>query len=167
MAEFPKFDEEFKQNVSAKFQDMKEKVSDALLTEEGKLDTERIGNALSDTAKKVEESVKDGYKKFNEEYVKDGSLDKEKLGEAAKRTYRKAGRSLATGVGKLADFLADKFGTQSQNNEIVDTEIVSEAPVEEPTAQELPVEVEIPTEEAPAVEAGDVTAEPEDFVTEE
>ena len=115
----------------------------------------------------MEESVKGGYQKFNEEYVKDGSLDKEKLGEAAKRTYRKAGRSLATGVGKLADFLAEKFGTQSQNNEIVDTEIVPEAPVEEPVAVELPVEVEIPAEETPVLEAGDVTAEPEDFVTEE
>jgi t-SNARE complex subunit (syntaxin) len=52
MADFPKFDEEFKQNVSEKFQNVKEKVSDALLTEEGKLDTERIGNAVTDTAKK-------------------------------------------------------------------------------------------------------------------
>lgn len=161
MAEFPKFDEEFKQNVSAKFQDVKEKVSDALLTEEGKLDTERIGNAVTDTAKRVEDSVKGSYQKFQEEYVKDGSLDKEKLGEAANRSYRKAGRSLATAVTKLANFLTDKFGTQGQNNEIVDTEIVPEAPVEEPAAEETPVEA--PTEEASA----EVTAEPEDFVTEE
>ena len=137
------FDEEFKQNVSAKFRSVKEKVSDALLTEDGKLDTQRIGNAVEDTARKVEEGVKGGYEKFQAEYVKDGELDKEKLGESAKRTYRKAGRSLATGVTRLANFLTDKFGTQSQNGEIVDTEIVTE--------QEAPV----------------VTAEPEDFVTEE
>ena len=143
MAEFPKFDEEFKQNVTEKFQNVKEKVSDAILTEEGKLDTERIGNAVTGTAKRVEESVKESYQKFNEEYVKDGSLDKEKLGESAKRTYRKAGRALATGVTKLANFLTEKFGTQAQNSEIVDTEVVAE--------------------EAALV----VTAEPEDFVTEE
>ena len=143
MAEFPKFDEQFKQNVSEKFRNAKEKVSDAILNEEGKLDTERIGNAVTDTAKRVEESVKESYQKFSEEYVKDGSLDKEKLGEAAQRTYRKAGRALATGVTKLADFLTDKFGTQGQNGEIVDTEIVADAA-------------------APVV-----TAEPEDFVTEE
>ena len=143
MAEFPKFDEQFKQNVSEKFQNVKEKVSDAILNEEGKLDTERIGNAVSGTARRVEESVRESYQKFNEEYVKDGSLDKEKLGEAAQHTYRKAGRALATGVTKLADFLTDKFGTQGQNGEIVDTEIVAE-------------------EAAPVV-----TAEPEDFEAEE
>lgn len=143
MAEFPKFDEQFKQNVSEKFRNVKEKVSDAILNEEGKLDTERIGNAVSGTAKRVEESVRESYQKFSEEYVKDGSLDKEKLGEAAHRTYRKAGRALATGVTKLADFLTDKFGTQGQNGEIVDTEIVAE-------------------EAAPVV-----TAEPEDFEAEE
>ena len=136
------FDEEFKQNVSAKLNSVKEKVSDALLTEEGKLDTQRIGNAVEDTFKKAEAGVKDCYRKFNAEYKKeDGSLDKEKLGESAKRTYRKAGRGLAAGVTKLANFLTDKFGSQGQNGEIVDAEIV--------------------TEEAPAV-----TAEPEDFVTE-
>ena len=54
--------------------------------------------------------------------------------------------------------LTDKFGTQSQNNEIVDAEVVAEAPVEEPAAEEIPVE-----EAAPA----EVTAEPDDFVTEE
>ena len=75
--------------------------------------------------------------------MKYGSLDKEKLGESAKRTYRKAGRALATGVTKLANFLTEKFGTQAQNSEIVDTEVVAE--------------------EAALV----VTAEPEDFVTEE
>ena len=136
------FNEEFKQNISEKFQNVKEKVSDALLTEEGKLDTHRIGDAVSDTAKKVEDGVKDSCRKFQSEYVKDGQLDKEKLGDAAKRTYRKAGRGLATGVTKLAAFLTDKFGVQGQGGEIVDTEIVPE--------------------EAPVV-----TAEPEDFVTEE
>lgn len=166
MAEFPKFDEEFKQNVSAKYQAVKEKVSDALLTEEGKLDTERIGNAVTDAARKVEDSVKTSYQKFNEEYVKDGSLDKEKLGEAANRSYRKAGRSLATAVCKLSNFLTEKFGTQGQNGDIVDAEIVTEAPVEEPAAEEATVEV--PAEEAAVVETpAEVTAEPEDFVTEE
>lgn len=125
MAEFPKFDEEFKQNVSAKFQSVKEKVSDAILKEDGSLDTEKIGNAVTDTAKKVEDTVREGYQKFSDAYVKDGSLDKEKLEEAAGRTYRKAGRSLATGVSKLADFLTDKFGVDGQNGEIVDTEIVT------------------------------------------
>jgi hypothetical protein len=158
MAEFPKFDEEFKQNVSEKFQNVKEKVSDALLTEEGKLDTERIGNAVTDTAKKVEDTVRGSYQKFQEEYVKDGTLDKEKLGEAANRSYRKAGRSLATAVTRLANFLTDKFGTQSQNNEIVDAEVVAEAPVEEPAAEEIPVE---------ETASAEVTAEPDDFVTEE
>ena len=137
------FDEEFKQNVSEKFQSVKEKVSDALLTEEGKLDTERIGNAVTDTAKRVEAGVKESYQKFQAEYVKNGELDKEKLSETAKRTYRKAGRGLATGVTKLANFLTEKFGVQGQNGEIVDTEIVPE--------DKTPV----------------VTAEPEDFVTEE
>ena len=125
MAEFPKFDEEFKQNVSAKFQSVKEKVSDAILKEDGSLDTDKIGNAVTDTAKKVEDTVREGYQKFSDAYVKDGSLDKEKLEEAAGRTYRKAGRSLATGVSKLADFLTDKFGVDGQNGEIVDTEIVT------------------------------------------
>jgi phosphatidate phosphatase PAH1 len=158
MADFPKFDEEFKQNVSEKFQNVKEKVSDALLTEEGKLDTERIGNAVTDTAKKVEDTVRGSYQKFQEEYVKDGTLDKEKLGEAANRSYRKAGRSLATAVTRLANFLTDKFGTQSQNNEIVDAEVVAEAPVEEPAAEEIPVK---------ETASAEVTAEPDDFVTEE
>lgn len=137
------FDEEFKQSVTDKFQTVKEKVSDVLLTEDGKLDTQRIGNAVTDTAKRVETGVKDGYQKFREDYVKNGELDKEKLSESAKRTYRKAGRGLAAGVTKLANFLTDKFGVQGQSGEIVDTEIV--------------------TEEAVPV----VTAEPEDFVAEE
>ena len=153
MAEFPKFDDEFKQNVSEKFQNVKEKVSDALLTEEGKLDTEKIGNAVTDTAKKVEKTVRGGYQKFNEEYVKDGSLDKEKLGEAAKRTYRRAGRSLATGVSKLADFLTNKFGTQSQNSEIVDTEIVPEEAAPAVTAEECDFAPQEPEAEASVQEA--------------
>ena len=125
MAKFQIFDEEFKQNVSEKCSAAKEKLSDALLTEEGKLDTERIGNAVEDTFKKAEETVKDGYRKFSEEYVKDGSLDKEKLGEAANRTYRKAGRSLATGLSRLAEKLANKFGVNGENTEIFDTEVVT------------------------------------------
>ena len=127
MAQFPKIDEEFKQNVSDAFQNVKEKVSDAILKEDGSLDTERIGNVVTDTAKRVEDTVRDSYRKFSETYVKDGTLDREKLGEAANRTYRKAGRGLATGVSKLADFLTEKFGVQGQNGEIVDTEIVVES----------------------------------------
>ena len=125
MAEFPKFDETFKQNVNEKFQNARKKVAGAILKEDGSLDTERISSAVSGAARKVEEEVKSGYEKFSNEYVKDGSLDKEKLAEAAQRTYRKAGRSLATGVSKLADFLTDKFGTQASNGEIVDTHIVT------------------------------------------
>lgn len=125
MAEFPKFDDEFKQNVSAKFQSVKEKVSDAVLKEDGSLDTEKISGAVTETARKVEDSVREGYQKFSAEYVKDGTLDKEKLGEAAMRTYRKAGRSLATGVSRLSAFLTDKFGTYSQNGEIVDSQVVT------------------------------------------
>lgn len=160
MAQFPKFDEEFKQNVSAKFQQAKEKVSNAILKEDGTLDTEKIGSAVTGTAKKVEDSVKDSYRKFSETYVKDGSLDKEKLGEAANRTYRKAGRGLATGVSKLADFLTDKFGVQGQNGEIVDTEIVTEAPAEEAA----PVADAAPAEEADAVaeEPVEITVQPEE-----
>ena len=128
MAQFPKIDEEFKQNITAQLQNVKEKLSDALLTEDGNLDTQKIGSAVTDTAKKVEGTVREGYQKFADAYVKDGSLDKEKLGETASRTYRKAGRSLATGVSKLSDFLTEKFGTQGQNGEIVDTQIVTDPP---------------------------------------
>lgn len=158
MAKYQIFTEEFKQNVSESCDNIKEKLSDALLTEEGKLDTEKIGGAARDTAKKVEEGVKESYRKFNEEYKKeDGSLDKEKLGEAANRSYRKAGRFLATGVTRLAEILSDKFGTNSENGEIIDSELVTEEPVEEPVpvvAEEPVVEevVEAPAEE-PAQEA--------------
>lgn len=141
MAQFPKFDEEFKKNVSEKFRNVKEKIYGTILKDDGSLNTEKISNAVTDTAKKVEDGVKESYQKFNEEYMKDGSLDKEKLGQTAKRTYRKAGRSLATGVSRLADFLTEKFGVQGQNGDIVDTQIVPEQP-----------------------EPGVVTAEPEDFV---
>jgi hypothetical protein len=147
MAQFPKIDEEFKQNVSAKFQNAKEKVSDAILKEDGSLDTEKIGNAVTDTAKKLEDGVRDSYRKFSEAYVKDGTLDKEKLSEAANRTYRKAGRGLATRVSKLADFLTNKFGVQGQNGDIVDTEIVTETPAEEA----VPVADAVPADESAAV----------------
>ena len=110
MAKFQILDEEFKKNVSEGCDKIKEKLSDVLLTEEGKLDTEKIGNATRDTFKKVEDGVKDSYRKFSDEYVKDGSLDKEKLGEAANRSYHKAGRFLATSVTRLADVLTGKFG---------------------------------------------------------
>lgn len=128
MAQFSKFDEEFKQNVTEKYQAVKEMVSEAILKEDGSLDTEKIGNAVTEAAKKVDDTVRDGCRKFSEEYVKDGSLDKEKLGDAAQRTYRKAGRALATGVSRLADYLTDKFGVQGQGGEIVDTQVVTEEP---------------------------------------
>lgn len=126
------FDEEFKQKVSEGCEKVKEKLSDALLTEEGKLDTEKIGNAARETAKNVEAGVKEGYQKFNENFRKeDGSIDKEKLGDAAGKTYRKAGRFLATGVSRLAQFLSDKFGTNADNAEIIDSELVVEEPSQE------------------------------------
>ena len=71
-------------------------------------------------------SLREGYQKFNDKYVKDGALDREKLEDAAKRTYRNAGKSLATGVSKLAEILTDKFGVQGQSGEIVDSQIVAD-----------------------------------------
>ena len=147
MAKFQIFDDAFKQNVTEKCNAAKEKLSDALLTEEGKLDTEKIGDVVEGTFKKAEESVKDSYRKFNEEYVKDGSLDKEKLGEAANRTYRKAGRSLATGLGRLAEKLSDKFGVNGENNEIFDAEVVT-ADAEDFVTEEAPAEVPVIEESA-------------------
>ena len=121
------FDEEFKQKVSDGCEKIKDTLSDALLTEEGKLDTEKIGNAARETAKNVETTVKEGYQKFNENFRKeDGSLDKEKLNDAAGKTYRKAGRFLATGMTRLAQILSDKFGTNADNAEIIDTELVEQ-----------------------------------------
>ena len=125
MAEFPKFDDAFKQNVSEAYHKVKEKVSDTILKEDGSLDTEKIGGAVTDTARKVEDSVRDGCQKFSEEFIKDGTLDKEKLGAAAMRSYRQAGRALATGVSRLSEFLTGKFGTYSQSSEIVDSQIVT------------------------------------------
>lgn len=121
------FEEEFKQKVSDSCEKIKDTLSDALLTEEGKLDTERIGNAARETAKNVEAGVKKGYQKFNENFRKeDGTLDKEKLNDVAAKTYRKAGRSLATGMTRLAQILSDKFGTNADNGEIFDTELVDQ-----------------------------------------
>lgn len=131
MAKFIHLDEEFKQNVTEKYNQVKEKVSDAILTEDGSLDTEKIGNAVSDTARKVEADVRRGYQKFSENYRReDGSLDKEKLSDAANTAYRRAGRSLATGVTRLAGKLADKFGVD-QEGAIIDSELVSNDPNEE------------------------------------
>jgi hypothetical protein len=118
------FDEEFKQNVSDKYQAVKGKLSDALLTEEGNLDTEKIGSVVTDTAKKVEGTVREGYERFNREYVKDGKLDKEKVGAALNDTYKKGGRFLATSMTRLAEILTDKFGSNSQKGEVIDTELV-------------------------------------------
>ena len=126
MEKQPIFDEQFKQNVSEKYQAVKEKVSDAILKEDGKLDTDKIESKVSEACQKVENTVKAGYQKFSDTYMKDGSLDKEKLGETAKTTYHKAGRVLATGVGKLAKLLSDKFGVQDHHSEVIDSELVEE-----------------------------------------
>lgn len=154
MAKFQILDEEFKQNVSDSCEKIKDKLSDALLTEEGNLDTEKIGSAARDTIKKVEEGVKDGYQKFSDNFIgEDGHLDTEKVGEAVNSTYRKAGRFLATGMTRLAEKLADKFGVQEENGEIIDSELVTEEPAEEAGPEKQ--------------ECHEVTAEPEAFVSEE
>lgn len=145
--------EEIKQNVTESCEKIKDKLSDALLTEEGKLDTERIGNAVTDTFKKVEEGVKDGYQKLSDSITdENGDLDKEKVGAAVNRTYHKAGRFLATGMTRLANKLTDIFGTQEEKGEIIDTEVVAEEPVQEPETEvhqpaEEPVVVEEPAQE--------------------
>lgn len=152
MAKQQIFDEEFKQNVADGAKKIKEKLSDALLTEDGSLDTERIGNTVGDALKKVEEGVKDSYQKFSENYVKeDGKLDTEKVEAAVAGTYQRAGRFLATGMTKLAGILTDKFGVQSEEGKIVDSELVAEEPAtsaEKVPAEEAPVG-EVPVEEAP------------------
>ena len=126
------FDEEFKQKVSDGCEKIKDKLSDALLTEDGSLDTEKIGTAVGDTIKKVEEGVRDGYQKFSDSYMKeDGKLDTEKVGAAMNTTYHKAGRILATGMTRLAEKLADKFGVQDENGQIIDSELVAEEPEQE------------------------------------
>lgn len=126
------FDEEFKQKVADGCEMIKDKLSDALLTEEGHLDTEKIGNAARETVKNVEAGVMDGYQKFNDNFVtEDGHLDREKLSDAASSTYRKAGRFLATSVTRLGQILSDKFGTNGDNAEIIDSELVEEEPSQE------------------------------------
>ena len=139
MAKYQIFDEEFKQNVSDGCEKIKDKLSDALLTEEGKLDTDKISDTARDTFKRVEAGVKDGYQKFSDNFVReDGSLDKEKMGDALNTTYHKAGKALATGVSRLADFLTGKFGVQESGGEIIDTELASS----EPAAPEAPQDPE-------------------------
>lgn len=129
MAKHQIFDEEFKQSIADGCEKIKDKLSDALLTEEGNLDTEKIGNAVEDTLKRVEEGVKDGYQKFSDTYMKeDGKLDTEKVGAAVNTTYHKAGRMLAAGMTRLAEKLTDKFGVQGENGEIIDSELVAEEP---------------------------------------
>lgn len=137
MAKQQIFDEEFKQNVADGAKKIKDKLSDALLTEDGSLDTQKIGNAVGDTLKRVEEGVKDGYQKFSDSYMKeDGKLDTEKVSAAANDAYQKAGRFLATGMTKLAGKLADKFGVQEENGQIIDSELVAEEPAAEVTEEE-------------------------------
>ena len=127
------FDEEFKQRVSDGCGKIKDKLSDALLTEEGSLDTAKIETAARDAIKKVEEGVKDGYQKFSDTYMKeDGSLDKEKIGDAVNTTYRKAGRVLASSMTRLAEKLTEKFGADGENGQIIDAELVTEDPAGEP-----------------------------------
>lgn len=120
------FDEEFKQEISEGYGKIKDKFTDALLTEEGKLDTEKIGNTARDAAQKVEAEVKDSYRRFSEEYIRDGSLDKEKVGAALQDTYQKTGRFLAVSMTRLAEKLTDKFGVDDENREIIDSELVQE-----------------------------------------
>lgn len=127
MAKYQIFDEEFKQSIAQGCEKIKDKLSDALLTEEGNLDTEKIGNAVEGTFRKVEEGVKDGCQKFRDSYVRDdGSLDKTKIEETVHTTYRKAGRVLAAGMSRLAEKLTDEFGIQEENGEIIDSELVTE-----------------------------------------
>jgi len=148
MAKFIKLDEEFKQNLTDKYNKVKDKVSDAILTEDGSLDTERIGSAVKNTADKLEAGVKDRYQKFNEAYRKeDGKLDTDKLGDAAESAYRRAGRSLATGMTRLAGKLSDHFGTNETSGTVIDAEPVDhEAP--QSTAGEANYEAwKTPTEE--------------------
>lgn len=127
MAKYQIFDEEFKQSIVDGCGKIKDKLSDALLTEEGNLDTEKIGNTVGDALKKAEAGVKDGYQKFSDSYMtEDGKLDTEKVEAAVNNTYHKAGRILATGMTRLAEKLVDKFGTQEETVQIVDSELVSE-----------------------------------------
>ena len=138
MAKHQIFDEEFKQSIVDGCEKIKDKLSDALLTEEGSLDTEKIGSAVGDTVKKVEEGVRDGYRKFSDSYMtEDGHLDKEKVGETVNNTYQRAGRILATGMTRLAEKLTDKFGTQEGSDRIIDSELVAEEPVAEAPAEDV------------------------------
>lgn len=122
------FDEEFKQKVSDSCGKIKDTLSDALLTEEGKLDTEKIGNAVTDTFRKAEDGIKDGCRKFSEEYVRDGHLDTDKVGTALNDSYQKAGRFLANSVSRLAEKLSDRFGTDGEPGAVFDSEIVTGEP---------------------------------------
>ena len=64
MAEFPEFDEEFKQNVSAMFQDVKEKVSAAILKEDGSLDKEKLEAAARRGYRKAGRNLATGVSKL-------------------------------------------------------------------------------------------------------
>ena len=126
------FDKEFKQNVAEGCEKIKNKLSDTFLTEEGNLDTAKIETAARDTFNKVETGVKEGYQKFSDAYLKeDGSLNKEKLGDTLNTTYYKAGRVLASSITRLAERLTDKFGTDSEEGQIIDAELVAEDSTEE------------------------------------
>lgn len=138
MAKIQILDEEFKKSIVDGCEKIKDKLSDALLTEDGSLDTEKIGSAVGDTIKRVEEGVKEGYQKFNENYRnEDGKLDTEKVEAAVNISYQKAGRALATGMTRLAEKLADKFGVQEENGQIIDSELVAEEPAAEAPEEEV------------------------------
>ncbi len=127
MEKTPIFHDEFKKKVSEGCDAIKAALSDALLTDEGRLDTEKIGDAARDAAKKVEDTVREGHQKFSEDFLRDdGSLNREKLRDAADRTYRKAGRFLATGMSRVAEKLSDKFGTDAECVEVIDSQLVTE-----------------------------------------
>ncbi len=145
MAKQPIFDEGFKQNVTESCEKIKDKLSDAFLNEDGKLDTEKLGNTARDTFKKVEDGIKDGYHKISEPFVgEDGQLDKEKVGAAVNDAYRKTGRFLATSMTRLAEKMADKFGVDGETGDIIEAELVTE----EPDAESEPEVSEVPVQEA-------------------
>ena len=131
MAKFQIFDENFKQQVSGTCKTAKEKLSDAVLTEEGRLDTEKISAAARNAVKKVEGGVKEGYQKFSDNFIDEqGRLDTDKVEDAVTNTYHKAGRRLATSMTRLAGKLAGKFGIDGENTDVIDSEVVAGNTVE-------------------------------------
>jgi hypothetical protein len=158
MAKQPIFDEGFKKNVSESCGKIKDKLSDTFLTEDGKLDTEKLGNTARDTFKKVEDGVKDGYHKISDPFVgEDGQLDREKVGSAVNSAYMRTGRFLATSMTRLAEKMADKFGVDEENQGYADSEYVSE----EHFAEASPAQEDTPEAAAEPVEEVIIQVAPE------